>query len=697
MPIQQAVTTALRGGALRLRAAAPRLAARFRHRGVAFALAALLLAGLWARGMASHAGLPYLHHWDEPFMANRALRILQTGDYNPHFFNYGSLRIYLDAAVDVANFYRLALRDQEEPERLDSVAQIGYRGAREDELRTDPVRPPWSVSHPSFYLWNRYLTAVFGTAAAALAFLLARALGGPAAGLFAAAIVALNPFHIDQSSFVTTDVPASTFALAALLATLAFVDRQRPRHLLLAGLAVGLATATKYNAAVMGLVPAATLAVAALRPSPGHRRWLWFGLPASAAVAFLVATPYALGDLPTFLDHTARMLRSYVVERESRFAVEPGWPHLATDLAAFAEHLGPVLALAAAGGLLLALRRARSWIVLPIGLVVLAATAATRANFHRNLVLCYPLAAVAAGLLFARLLPPGVGWRRWARRGLAVLLLAGLAQMGVAGLHRGWSRGWQRETRSQMVDRLVAGGAPLAGARLGVARELGLHELDLARLDLEVEVRAMRELLCSPRGEHMLLLPTRPVAASPIDREALDDLTRLAASSGTALLAVKPDNPLALDAPIANPGLGLFPAPRPGAMPVACVGGGVRWADLTLIGEGGANERTFGLAPGAVATTPGYALPAGPLSFAVEATAADPNGEATLEIEIVTTGPEPGRVLERARLTAGRHRRVLELSAPDASTAGAALRLSVPTDSPSGILLHGIWVAPAHP
>ena len=99
MPDLQAVTSALRGRARALRASAaetlPRLASRLRRRGVVAALAVLLFAGLWARGQASREGLPYLHHWDEPFVANRALRILQTGDFNPRFFNYGSLRIYL--------------------------------------------------------------------------------------------------------------------------------------------------------------------------------------------------------------------------------------------------------------------------------------------------------------------------------------------------------------------------------------------------------------------------------------------------------------------------------------------------------------------------------------------------------------------------------------------------------------------------
>jgi hypothetical protein len=50
-------------------------------------------------------GLPYPWAFDEPFVMHTALRILKTGDYNPHFFNYPSLIIYLHTANAVFCYF----------------------------------------------------------------------------------------------------------------------------------------------------------------------------------------------------------------------------------------------------------------------------------------------------------------------------------------------------------------------------------------------------------------------------------------------------------------------------------------------------------------------------------------------------------------------------------------------------------------
>src|SRR5687768_8695191 len=106
------------------------------------AVAAAVLLGLCLRIAESLRGLPYLHHWDEPQTAATALRMLQTGDPNPHFFRYGSLLIYLNAGV----------------QRVWGLAHGGV-----DAVVVDPAFP-WAVSHPSLWLWGRLLTVAMGTA-----------------------------------------------------------------------------------------------------------------------------------------------------------------------------------------------------------------------------------------------------------------------------------------------------------------------------------------------------------------------------------------------------------------------------------------------------------------------------------------------------------------------------------------------------
>ena len=108
------------------------------------------------RAAQAHSGLPYIHNWDEPQIASHAIKMLKTGDLNPRFFCYGSLLIYLDFIADALNYLRLAGQPLTNPESMLTVDQLAL---------IDSIKAPvdmtygwyWSISHPSFYLWDRYV------------------------------------------------------------------------------------------------------------------------------------------------------------------------------------------------------------------------------------------------------------------------------------------------------------------------------------------------------------------------------------------------------------------------------------------------------------------------------------------------------------------------------------------------------------
>jgi hypothetical protein len=673
--------------------------------GVLLALGLIILLGFSLRLLEARRGLPYLHHWDEPFIANRALQIVRSGDFNPRFFSYGSLIIYAHTAVDSLHYLALAKLPDGDPAALREPAAIRFRGAREDPLVTAPEQEPYWISHPSFYLWNRRLTALFGTLAVALTFALTRRLASPpggapatrpaaAAGALAAAFVlATCGFHIEHSSWITTDVPATTLALAALLGTLAFVDGAGPRALLLAAAALGLAVSTKYNCAVYALAPAGALAVAAVRRTTGYRPWLWAAVPAVAGAAFLATTPYSLLDLPTFLHDTGRMLYFYLGNEDQLVPVVPGWPHLRLDLGLLAGHLGVGVALGVLFGLALALRRARAWVVLPFAPLVLWATSNTRTTFHRNLIVCYPLAAVAFGLAVAWAFDRWTGRRQ--RLALVALLLAAVLPPAAIAVGEAWQVGQSRDTRSQVVDRLNELGRSGLGS-VAIARELNIHPLDLARLEVAHTVRPMRELLCAPGGEEAILLPTRPVASFATERAVAERLAGLQRSAGAVIGQLAPERAFTVDSPVADPGLELRRPPPRGALALGCVQGGVSFDELTLAGESGRNPQSLGLAPGASATTPAFAFPAGRALVALRGAAA---GD---EVAVTLVAREPGpdgeaRELARWPLRFARSSAQRELSLPLGHPTPLAFALEVDAGSESGLLLYGLWIDAERP
>jgi len=67
-------------------------------------LTAVLAIAAAARLWFLTAGVPYAVGIDEPQVVDRALRILHTGDWNTHLFDYPTLVIYLHAVVAIVRF-----------------------------------------------------------------------------------------------------------------------------------------------------------------------------------------------------------------------------------------------------------------------------------------------------------------------------------------------------------------------------------------------------------------------------------------------------------------------------------------------------------------------------------------------------------------------------------------------------------------
>ena len=63
------------------------------------ALAVITLVALWLRLWAIDFGVPMVTHPDEPNILNPALHMIRTHDFNPHWFIYPALIIYIEAGV----------------------------------------------------------------------------------------------------------------------------------------------------------------------------------------------------------------------------------------------------------------------------------------------------------------------------------------------------------------------------------------------------------------------------------------------------------------------------------------------------------------------------------------------------------------------------------------------------------------------
>jgi hypothetical protein len=284
---------------------------------------------------------PYVYYPDEWAIAKPAMQIVSSGDPDPHSFTYPTLLIYAETGV------------VEAVHAVSGVSLVtatpqgagGMAGASGTDFQT---------SQFPYVMWGRRLVALMGVLTCLLVALGGRwAAGGggrrewasgavqpedgpgaasaraegvatenedsdraPAigqgdrgwfAGVAGAAFMAVAVLPLGHSRNLTTDVPCSLFTAATMAITLAALarppDRTSDRLLILAGFLAGLAASTKYNAAVVGVVPLIGYMIHAGSPRAlGHwlpdaiRRKTPYLILAAAAAGFVIATPMILFD-----------------------------------------------------------------------------------------------------------------------------------------------------------------------------------------------------------------------------------------------------------------------------------------------------------------------------------------------------------------------------------------------------------------
>lgn len=413
-----ALLAGLAGGAgLRWYAAhTARTGARLRVRTEYIALALVLLVAAGLRYASINQSLPYFDNPDEPTMTNTGLHILQTGDLNPHFFRWPSLPFYMQYAASAVQF----------------VSGVGQ--GRYTDLQNLPTE--------GFFLIGRMVSAALGTATVFVTWLLGKSLYGPAVGLVSALVLAVLPLHTEHSHYVTPDIIVTFFtALTLLFAALVFRTGQRKWYLW-AGIAAGCTTGSKYNVAIV-LVSVVLAHFLANHERRGKLVWLVSSLALAVGV-FVLITPFAIFDLPGFLNELAFQVRHYTIIGHGSASEAPSWSAYLQDFwqEAFVFQASAV----AVGGVLFALFRQRraDWLTVSFPLLAYFFFAAAKVHFSRNLLPLLPSLAVLNGML----LVATAGWLagRWpgfknlnAQRGVAVqgslvlILFAGF--FFFAGLH----------------------------------------------------------------------------------------------------------------------------------------------------------------------------------------------------------------------------------------------------------------------
>jgi asparagine N-glycosylation enzyme membrane subunit Stt3 len=363
----------------------------------------LFLLAFGLRAWGTRFGLPeYFYHPDEHAIVDRATAILRTGDYNPHWFNYPSTYIYIQALTYIPYFLISAARG------------LGGR---------IPTFTPYG-----FYFAGRLMTAFIGALTVPLVYTLGRRMFGRKTGLMSSLLLTFSLLHAVHSHYVTADVPVAFFVTLSFLFCYLATDTGAMKYYVLAGLFAGFATSTKYPAFIT-ILPLLLVPLLTIRWGEWTALGQRLGLSLGAFMAgFLLGTPYAFLDLSTFLGSLGSVLSHYSA-RQPGFEGSDAGVWYARQMLGSADVLMVSIGL---GGIVWALFKhtKKDILLLSFLLPYYLLLSLWRVRFERHLVALLPFLIILA----ARFLVEGVSWlsKRWPimRRG-EIPLLACLSVLAI--------------------------------------------------------------------------------------------------------------------------------------------------------------------------------------------------------------------------------------------------------------------------
>ncbi|HUT04376.1 MAG TPA: glycosyltransferase family 39 protein [bacterium] len=336
--------------------------------------AGMLLAGI-------RKDLPHISEVDEEIFVNPALRIAATGDLNPHWFgNPGSTVIYpLALLFNVWN-----------------CVEHGGNFLRPDQQ----IMRSAKENSSEFFMLARLLTVLYALASIPFIFLIGRRLFGENVGLIGAWLSILSPLIIYYARLVRTDMAGLFFGAVAIWFYLKFIDRPCLKHSVLAGLATGLAIASRYFMATLIPLLVAFDILAIIRRRNDKQRLLALWRPIAVGLVALILG-FALSSPYFFLDFETAKANLRSEDRSQHFGADGlsytgnlTW-YITTAIPRAITW--PVALLAVAGAVLTIIRRRAEQLIV-LGFVAVFILSASLSGLHwaRWMIQILPLISILA-------------------------------------------------------------------------------------------------------------------------------------------------------------------------------------------------------------------------------------------------------------------------------------------------------------
>lgn len=313
--------------------------------------------------------------------------MVKTGDFNPHYFLKPSLHFYYRMPFAAAGFL-WEVKKGRARELKDIITKDTY-GIGDYAF---------TASHPGVVKWVRGATLLLGLAIVWLCYSLVMILTGEKyAGYLAAFGAALAPALVENSTIVGVDTLTAFMSLLTVHEAVRLSKNYSLKKLCWISMLAGLTFSSKYNAFPIILVPVLTALF--------YFKEKVLAVAASVivfAIGFYIGTPYALPELPLFLNHIAYEIWHYGIAGHVGHEGEPGLSQVIHYLKWLSfDGVGIVAMIAAISGVYLMFKRSvvYSVMILAYPLFFFLYMIMQKANFTRNMISIIPF-IVCAGSIF---------------------------------------------------------------------------------------------------------------------------------------------------------------------------------------------------------------------------------------------------------------------------------------------------------
>jgi 4-amino-4-deoxy-L-arabinose transferase-like glycosyltransferase len=453
-------------------------------------------------------GLPYLHEWDEPRIVGRALQMLKTGDFNPRFFNYPGFLLYISVIINTLHFL--------------SLVTSGDLKDLNDIIVGDDIGWCWTVSHPSFYLWNRIFVCFLGTSCVVITYFILKKSFGEKEGILGAILLAgFSWWHIYYSRCILTDIPVSFWTLLVVLSSLQFNYSHKIRPLIFASIFVGLAISSKYNVGIVILVPltAYLLNIKHVKFDKSLTLGIILILP---LIIFLIINPFVVFNFNTFLNHIGREIHWYKIVGHPTCSSTPGIENFMVQVTHAKNTISSFLVYMALFGVLVGLRKRNPlFIILIFPVIYTYFMTQQKINFHRNFVCIYPFLAIfsAIAIIFIAQKFHQLGLflqKKYFHKVKYLNILLSLIPLVVVimSVFRIYIKNFKealhiwrtKETRTQAIEYINSMVRGKNNITVGIARELRIHNVDLKKLNTDYEIFEHKDVKQALRTHDYLIV-----------------------------------------------------------------------------------------------------------------------------------------------------------------------------------------------